>query len=256
MTWWEMALLFVAGIGGGLAGTIAGLASLTTYPALLAVGIPPVTANVTNTVALVFNAIGSVWGSRPELKGQGRWLLTIAPFAALGGVAGAVLLLSTPAEGFEKIVPILIGFASLTILIPRGRDAELAEGEQRRRRRSILVLEGVAVFLIAIYGGYFGAAAGVVLLALFLRAGGATLPHANAAKNVILGISNSVAALIFVFFAPIAWLAVLPLGVGCLIGSALGPMVVRHAPATPLRILIGLGGLALAIKLGLDAYRP
>src|SRR4029450_5854673 len=104
---------------GGLTGSIAGLASVATYPALLLVGLPPVTANVTNTVALVFNGIGSVWGSRPELEGQMKWILPPPPAAARGAAAGAVLLLSTPAEGFERVVPILLGLASVAILIPR-----------------------------------------------------------------------------------------------------------------------------------------
>src|SRR5215212_1550490 len=96
MSWWEAAFLAAAGVIGGLTGSIAGLASIATYPALLVVGLPPVTANVTNTVAMVFNAIGSVWGSRPELKGQGPWLRRILPVAALAGAIGAVLLLFTP----------------------------------------------------------------------------------------------------------------------------------------------------------------
>ena len=110
------------------------------------------------------------------------------------------------------------------------------------------------MFLICIYGGYFGAAAGVLMLALLLRAGHATLAHANASKNVIAGVANSVAALIFVFVAPVHWPAVVALGLGCLVGSRLGPIVVRHAPAGPLRVAIGAAGLALAIKLGIDAY--
>lgn len=254
MTWPDVMLLFAAGIGGGLAGSIAGLASLTTYPALLAVGLPPVTANVTNTVSLVFNSIGSGWASRPELKGQGRWLVTLVPLAAAGGAVGAVLLLSTPAEGFENVVPVLLAFAAVTIVLPRSAGDESHDGDPPHRRRAVLVGEMVVVFLITIYGGYFGAAAGVLLLALFLHAGGATLPRAVAAKNVTLGVANTVAALIFVWWSPIYWPAVLPLGVGCLIGSTLGPVVVRHAPATPLRLLIGLGGLALAVKLGVDTY--
>ncbi|CAN5177792.1 sulfite exporter TauE/SafE family protein [soil metagenome] len=251
MSWTHIVLLVLAGIGGGLAGSIAGLASVTTYPALLAVGLPPVAANVTNTVALVFNGVGSIWGSRPELKGQGGFLLRTVPVAVLGGVLGAVLLLNTPAGGFEKLVPILIGFSAIAILLP---PAALTPGEQPRKSRARRVLEATAILLIAVYGGYFGAAAGVLLLALLLQAGGATLPHANAAKNVLLGSANSVAALIFVFVAPVHWAAVVPLGAGCLIGSRLGPIVVRHAPATPIRILIGIGGMVLAVKLGLDAY--
>jgi uncharacterized protein len=253
VTWWDAAFLAAAGVLGGLTGSIAGLASVATYPALLIVGLPPVTANVTNTVAVVFNGIGSVWGSRPELKGQGPWLKRIMPVAALGGVAGAVLLLTTPAEGFEKVVPVLLGLASVAILLPR-RAFQEARVASHQRHTATVLMESSAIFLICIYGGYFGAAAGVLLLAMLLRAGGATLAHANAGKNVILGVANGVAALIFVVFAPVQWLAVIPLGLGCLIGSRLGPIVVRHAPAGPMKVLIGAAGLALAVKLAIDAY--
>jgi uncharacterized protein len=247
-------LLFGAGVLGGLTGSIAGLASVATYPALLLAGLPPVAANVTNTVALVFNGIGSILGSRPELAGQGKWLRRFVPFAAAGGVIGAVLLLSTPASGFERIVPVLLAFAALAILIPV-RPAPHARVSSHRRHTTMLIVEATAIFVICIYGGYFGAAAGVLLLALLLRAGGTTLAHANAGKNVILGVANGVAAVIFAVAAPVQWTAVAALGLGCLLGSRLGPIVVRHAPAGPLRWVIGLAGLGLTAKLGWDAYR-
>ena len=135
VSWLHAVMLFAAGILGGLTGSIAGLASVATYPALLVAGLPPVTANVTNTVALVFNGVGSVLGSRPELAGQRTLLTRALPFAVFGGVTGAALLLSTPAEGFEKIVPVLLGFASLAILLPvrPARDAFTAS----RRRRTL-----------------------------------------------------------------------------------------------------------------------
>jgi uncharacterized membrane protein YfcA len=250
MNW---ALLFAAGIAGGLTGSIAGLASVATYPALLIVGLPPVAANVTNTVALVFSGIGSVWGSRPELAGQGASIRRILPVAALGGAAGAALLLSTPAEGFEKIVPILLGLAALAILLPRGNSRQARVASHQRHTITVL-LESAAIFLICIYGGYFGAAAGILLLALLLGAGGAPLAPANAAKNAILGIANLVAAVLFAMLAPVNWPAVIAVGLGCLLGSRFGPVVVRHAPTGPLRIVIGVAGLALAVKLGVDAY--
>jgi uncharacterized membrane protein YfcA len=249
----DWALLAAAGVLGGLTGSIAGLASVATYPALLLVGLPPVTANVTNTVALVFNGIGSIAGSRPELATQGAWIKRILPAAAAGGAIGATLLLTTPAEGFERIVPILLGLASAAILLPRSNHQEARVAHHQRHTVRVL-LESSAIFVICIYGGYFGAAAGVLLLAMLLRAGGATLAHANAGKNVILGVANGVAALIFTVFAPVHWPAVIAVGIGCLIGSRLGPIVVRHAPTGPLRVVIGVAGLALAIKLGIDAY--
>jgi len=248
----EFGLLVIAGIAGGLFGSIAGLASLATYPALLAIGLPPVTANVTNTVALIFSSIGSVLGSRPELKGQASRLKALAPMAVLGGATGAALLLTTPAEGFEKLVPILLGLASLTIIIPR-RAHVVGTADAPPSRRE-LIGQAVGIFFIAIYGGYFGAAAGVLLLALLLHTSRASLPRANAAKNVLLGVANSVAAVAFVFLAPVDWAAVVPVGIGCLIGSRLGPIVVRRANSLVLRLLIGAAGLALAIKLGVTAY--
>jgi hypothetical protein len=249
----DWALLVAAGVLGGLTGSIAGLASVATYPALLVFGLPPVTANVTNTVALVFNGIGSILGSRPELAGQGAWIKRIAPAAAAGGALGAALLLSTPTEGFERVVPVLLALASAAILLP-GASRQDAKVAHHQRHTVRVLLEASAIFVICIYGGYFGAAAGVLLLALLLRAGGATLPHANAGKNVIIGVANGVAALIFAFLAPVNWPAVIALGAGCLIGSRLGPVVVRHAPAGPIRVAIGAAGLALAVKLGVDAY--
>jgi uncharacterized membrane protein YfcA len=250
MTVWEWALLFAAGIGGGLAGSVAGLASVTTYPALLLVGLSPVAANITNTVALVFNGIGSVWGSLPELKGQRVRLTRLVPAGVVGGAAGAALLLSIPAEGFEKVVPVLIAVSAVLIALPQ---RQRAMGTSRSTAQRIV--EAVGVLAICVYGGFFGAAAGVLLLALFLRTDSESMADANATKNVVLGTANGVAAIVFIVLTPIHWLAVVPLGIGCLIGSRLGPVIVRHAPTTPLRLAIAVGGMALAIKLGLDAYR-
>jgi len=246
----DVVLLLAAGIVGGLTGSIAGLASVATYPALLVVGLPPVTANVTNTVALVFNGVGSVWGSRPELAGRRAWIMRLVPGAALGGLAGAVLLLSIPPEGFENSVPPLLALAALAIAVPRRADRDQTGAGHSR----LLMLQAAAVFVVSIYSGYFGAAAGVLLLAVLLNLSDATLATANAGKNLALGVANTVAAAVFAVVAPVQWAAVAPLGAGCLIGSRLGPVVVRHAPATPLRLLIAASGLALAVKLGLDTY--
>jgi uncharacterized membrane protein YfcA len=250
MTVWEVLLLFAAGVGGGLAGSIAGLASVSTYPALLLVGLSPVTANVTNTIALVFNGIGSVLGSRPELTGQGHVLKRLLPVAVAGGAAGAALLLTIPAQGFEHVLPILLALSAIVIALPHRPEAGA-----RSRSTAQVLLEAVAIFAICVYGGFFGAAAGVLMLAMFLHTGSDSLAHANAIKNVVLGVANCVAAVGFIIFTPIDWAAAVPLGIGCLLGSRLGPVVVRHAPATPIRMVIAVAGLALAVKLGLDTYR-
>ena len=246
----ELLLLALAGVGAGLVGSIAGLASLISYPVLLAIGLPPVTANVTNTVALVFSSGGSALGSRPELSGQGRRLFRLGVMAVLGGVIGGLLLLITPPGAFQLIVPWLIAFASIAILV------------QRRPQDVLWVDPGgepiglaVGVFLVAVYGGYFGAAAGVLMLALLLVWTRGTLARSNALKNVVLGLANAMAALTFILLSSIHWSLVAPLGLGCFVGGRLGPFFVRHVPARPLRIAIAVAGMGLAIHLGIDAYR-
>jgi uncharacterized membrane protein YfcA len=250
VTAWHALLLVLAGVGAGLSGSIAGLASLVSYPALLAFGLAPVTANVTNTVALVFSSAGSVAGSRPELRGQRARVRHLGVVAIAGGIVGGVLLLLTPRDSFERVVPWLIGLGSLTILWPR---RPMPQPDVAHPPASRLLVVGV--FLIGIYGGYFGAAAGVLMVALLLIATPETLARLNALKNVLLGLANAVAAIIFAVFGPVHWVAVIPLAAGLLVGARVGPIVVRHSPARALRVLIALAGVGLAIHLGLDAYR-
>ncbi len=253
MTVLEWVLLVVAGVAAGLTGSIAGLASLISYPALLATGLPPVTANVTNTVALVFNGVGSVSASRPELTGQRHRLLPLAAAGLLGGVTGAVLLLLTPAGAFEKIVPFLIAAASVAILVQRPPRELAAEGALTGPHRDHWGL-WLGTFGISIYGGYFGAAAGVLMLAVFLLTTGESVPRSNAMKNVVLAVANSVAALGYVVFADVAWSAALPLAVGFFLGGRLGPRVVRRVDGALLRRVIAIAGLGLAVRLALQAF--
>jgi uncharacterized membrane protein YfcA len=262
----EAGLLVLAGIGGGLSGSIAGLASLVSYPALLATGLSPISANVTNTIALVFQGVGNASGSRPELRGQSFLVRRMLFWAVPGGIVGGVLLLITPGGSFEKVVPFLIAGASLAVLvrtgpgssaadlpadeIPHTADDVSASAPEFTPPRPLLV----GSFLIGIYGGYFGAAAGVMMLALMLSLTPLSLPRSAAVRSVVLTAANLVAAIYFAAFGPVDWLSGLPLAVGFLIGGRIGPIVVRHAPAGPLRVLIGLAGLGLAVKLALDAY--
>jgi uncharacterized membrane protein YfcA len=250
----EFGLLVLAGFGGGLTGSIAGLASLVSYPALLAVGIPPVTANVSNTVALVLNSVGSVSASRPELKGQAPRLRRFAVGAVLGGAAGMALLLLTPSEAFERIVPWLIGAAAIGLFVQKPPGELAAEAATHEHPRGDPWWLPWGTFAIAIYGGYFGAAAGVMMLAMYLLGTGESLPVGNALKNVVLGCANATAAVGYLFLASIAWSAVLPLAIGLFAGGRLGPRVVRRAPQKLLRRVIALAGICLAVKLGIDAY--
>lgn len=252
----EFALLLVAGLGAGLVGSIAGLASLISYPALLLAGVPPVTANMTNTVSMSLLAVGSVSASRPELAGQRRRLGRHVPAGVLGGTAGAALLMLTPSSAFERIVPALIALASVAMLLSRP-PAELAvEGAAERLRhphRDPWWLP-LGTFTVAIYGGYFGAAAGVLMLAMYLLTTGEGMPRGNALRNVVLGAANGVAALAFVVFGSVDWPAALPLALGLFAGGRLGPGIVRRAPQGLLRRVIALAGLALAVHLAVQAW--
>ena len=239
--------LFVAGVTAGLVGGVAGLASVVSYPALLATGLSPISANVTNTAALVFSGIGSTVGSRPELRGQRRRARVLGVTGLAGGLLGAVLLLLTPSDAFAKLVPWLIGFGSVAILLRRPP----ADPSGPTRDRPWVI---GSVFAIAVYGGYFGAASGVLLLALLLASTAETLPQSNAMKNLVMGGANLVAAGVFALTGQVHWLAALPLALGFFCGGVLSPRVVRRLPVRPLRVLIALAGTAIAIRLAIQAY--
>ncbi|WP_235564545.1 sulfite exporter TauE/SafE family protein [Modestobacter sp. Leaf380] len=241
----------LAGLGAGLTGSVAGLASLVSYPALLATGLPPVTANVTNTVALVLNSVGAVGASRPELRGQGRRIALLLPLGMAGGVAGAALLLTTPPSAFEAVVPFFIAAASVLILLQRPPRELASDGtaEARRHPRRALWAMGAGVAAVSVYGGFFGAASGVLLLAVLLLTTGETVARGNALKNTVSGASNLLAAIGFALFADVAWAAVLPLAAGLFVGGVLGPPLVRRLPGLWLRRGIGVAGLVLAAVL-------
>ena len=160
MTAVNVALLLGAGVLAGMVGSAGGTASLISYPALLAVGIPPLAANMTNAVAFVASLPGSALGSRPELRGQGQWLRRWAPLAAGGGAAGAALLLLTPAGVFGRVVPFLVAFAALALLLqPR-----VSAWQEKHLRKTSRLLLPCGLFAVSVYDGYWGAGAGVMTL--------------------------------------------------------------------------------------------
>lgn len=244
MDWSVFGLLVLAGVGAGAVGYGAGLASLVSYPALLAAGLPPVVANMSNTVALTCSAAGGLATAGPELRPQRGRVIRFVLAGALGGVGGAVLLLSTPSSAFDRLVPWLVALASLALL---------ARPWLRRLRLSWLHERHLGLFLgiagVALYGGYFGAAAGVLLLATFGAVFRDRYAMVNALKTAVLGAANLAASLVFVLFAHVDWTAVVPLAIGCLLGSAVSPPIVRRLPETPLRVAVGLAGLVLAVTL-------
>lgn len=255
-------VLVAAGIVAGLCATVAGLASLVSYPVLLASGLSPLAANVTNTVSLVATGAGAALGSRPELTGQRPRVVRFSLAAAAGGTAGAVLLLTTPAVAFETVVPYLVAGASIVVLVApilteryrtrgvRRSAADTSDPPVRPESRTAVLL-GVAA--VALYGGYFGAAGGVVMLALLTAVVPEPLPRVNALKNVLAIAANGTAAVGFAFFGAVDWAAAIPLGLGFFVGGRLGPAVVRRVPAGGLRVVIAVLGFALAVHLWLAA---
>jgi uncharacterized membrane protein YfcA len=244
----EVLILLGAGTLGGIASTVVAIASLVTYPVLLALGVPPLTANMTNTVSLVLTGAGSVLGSRPELAGQKDRVLRFGAITALGGLAGAAMLLITPASTFTAVVPVLIGAASLLLLV-QSRLMPKPDAKDRT------VLHGIGLFAVAMYVGYFGAAAGIMLLIVLSTMIAEPLIKVNAIKNAVSGAANAMAAVCFTLFGTVRWLFVPPLAAGFLLGGWLGPKIARKIPAGALRIAVCVCGLGLAIRLGISAYQ-
>jgi uncharacterized protein len=238
------ALIAGAGVIAGIVGTAGGITSLVSYPALLAAGVPAFAANVANNVALVACWPGSALASRPELRGRGRWLRHWTWVAAAGGVAGAALLLSTPSQAFARIVPFLVAAGSLALLAQPWISARFTG----RARDSVPVLL-VGLLAVTVYNGYFGAGSGVMTLSLLLVTVDHHLPRANALKNMLIGASSVLSAVAFILFCPVDWRAVVPLSIGLLAGSMIGPRLARRVPARILRWLAALLGLGLAARL-------
>jgi len=249
----DAAILVAAGVLAGLVGTAGAITSLISYPALLAVGLSALTANVANIVAIVASLPGSALASGTELRGRGAWLLRRAPVAAAGGAIGAALLLLTPPGVFARVVPFLVATGSLTLLAqPRlsARRAANVDGPEQHRVEPRW-LAG-ALLLVSLYNGYFGAGSGVMVLALMLITVDEHLPVANALKNMLIGAGTVTSSLGFVLFGSVDWSAVVPLGVGVFVGSTLGPRVTRRVPANILRPLVALIGIGLAVQLWLS----
>ena len=243
--------IFGAGIFAGTVNTIVGSGSLLTFPTLLAFGFSPRAANVTNTVGLVPGSISGAFGYRRELLGQRRRITMLAASALAGGLTGAVLLLVLPSTSFEKVVPFLVLLACVLVVVqPRLAARVAARNEARGRHpghRDPLLDAGV--FATAIYGGYFGAAQGVILIALLAIFVAEPLQRLNAVKNVLAALVNGIAALLFAFFAPVAWWAALAEAAGAIIGGQLGATVGRRLPPTLLRAVIVVAGVGVAVKL-------
>ncbi len=261
--------IFAAGLAAGTINTVVGSGTLITFPTLLAFGYPPVLANVSNNVGLVPGVASGVHGYRAELTGQRRRILRLGSASLCGGLLGAILLLVLPAGAFKAIVPALIGVA-LVMVVFQPRLARWVAARQRTRagaapgaapvsREPSVNWEQVVqsggpvlwtlVFLSGIYGGYFGAAQGVLLIGLMGVAFTDTMQRINAVKNVLAGLVNGVAALVFIIATHIDWGAAGLIACGAILGGQLGARIGRKLPPWGLRVVIICVGAAALVKL-------
>ncbi len=238
----EWAFLLGSGVVAGVIGTAGGITSLVAYPALLAVGLPPLAANVTNSVALLGSGIGSAARAAPDISGHAGTLRRWLPPMVLLSLAGAVVLVMTPGSIFARVVPFLVATGSVILLLQPLID----RWQTRRDIRPNRALVAVAGAGVAAYNGYFGAGSGILLVALLLLTTESALHRANALKNVMFVVSDTLPAVVFAVFGTVVWHAVWPLGIGAFVGGTIGPTVARSARPDVLRVAISACGLILA----------
>ncbi len=247
---WSLVFLLVAGLFAGGVNAVAGGGSLLVFPALLAVGFPPLAANVTNSVAQWPGYAGIVIGARQDLRGQRRRILLATSVAVVGSAVGCVLLLVLPAAVFNAVVPALVLLASVLMALQPRIKKWIGAPEPGAPDRLAALLP--AVFLAAVYGGYFGGALGVILIATLSLCANDTLVRLNGLKGLLALVVASVTVVIFAIGAPVDWLAVALLAPTTLVGGFLGAKLARRLPENVLRWVVVLLGLAVGIALLLD----
>ena len=247
MTFLEAVAVFIAGTAAGALNTIVGSGTLITFPTLLAVGYPPVLANVSNTVGLVPGSLSGALGYRHELAGQRRRLTRLGLGSAAGGLTGGLLLLGLPASAFTAVVPVLIGVGCILVVAQPWVSDRVSRQRDAPDHGSTLVW--VLVFAVGVYGGYFGAAQGVLLIAILGLGLDETMQRVNAAKNVLALIVNAVAAVLFIAFSDVSWLAAGIIAFGSAVGGQLGAPIGRRLPAPVFRATVALIGLIAIVRL-------
>jgi uncharacterized membrane protein YfcA len=239
--------IFAAGLAAGTINVIVGSGSLITFPTLLALGYPPVLANVSNNVGLVPGNVSANVAYRRELTGQRRRLLVLGSASLVGGLIGAILLLGLPHKVFESAVPALIALAALLMAV-QPRLAARLEGRRAQAREGGPALI-IGVFLTGIYGGYFGAAQGVILIALLAVFVDDDLQRLNGTKNALALTVNAVAGVFFIFATHISWPVAGLIAAGSIVGGQVGGRIGRRLPAPVLRWAIVVVGFGVAIAL-------
>jgi uncharacterized membrane protein YfcA len=245
---WHIVAIFGAGVAAGAINTLVGSGTLITFPALLAFGYAPVVANVSNTIGLVPGSVAGAIGYRRELGGQRSRAIPLACASATGGVIGAVLLLSLPASAFKAIVPAFIAVA-LVLIVLQPRLARALGDRRRPAHANVGPAATGAVLATGVYGGYFGAAQGIMLLSILGLAIDEDLQRINALKVILAGLVNLVAGVIFVFAAHVAWGVAGLIAGGSILGGILGARYGRRLPPAALRALIVIVGVIAIVRL-------
>ena len=248
MTFLQGLLVVLAGMAAGTINVVVGSGTLITFPVLLAIGLPPVTANVSNAVGLFPGSFVGAYGYRSELTGQRDRVIRLGVAASLGALVGAVLLLVLPASAFATIVPILIVLALVLVLIGPRVSAWVGRSSTGGPGRVTVPLM-VVIFACGVYGGYFGAAQSVLIMGIFGLMLHDTIQRQNGLKNIIAGMVNAVAALLFVFFRHVDWQAAGLIAAGAIVGGVIGARVGKRLSPAVLRAVIVVIGVAALIKL-------
>ena len=247
MTGLEAALVFVAGIAAGTINTVVGSGTLITFPVLLSLGLSPLTANVSNTLGLVPGSFMGAYGYRNRLKGQWPLVVRLGSASLVGALIGAVLLLALPAGAFKAIVPALIALSLVLVVAGPALNRRLARRERAPRRGPSPTLWSATLGAGA-YGGYFGAAQGVLLMGLLSALLGGDAQRNNAVKNMLAGTANLVAAVVFVIVSEPDWSAVALIAAGSTLGGVLGARVGQRLSPAVLRGVIVVVGLVAIIQ--------
>ena len=240
--------IFAAGAAAGCINVIVGSGTLITFPTLIAFGYPPVVANVSNTIGLVPGSLAGAIGYRRELRGQGARVRATGAAAAIGAATGAVLLLTLPASAFKDIVPAFIVVA-LLLIVAQPRLAAVLRRHRGHTRERVGAATLLAMLACGVYGGYFGAAQGILMLAILGLSFDDELQRLNATKNVLAGLANFLAGVIFAFAAHVDWAVVALIMPGAIIGGVLGARYGRRLPPTLLRVLIVAVGIVAIVRL-------
>ncbi|EGJ75955.1 hypothetical protein STTU_3167 [Streptomyces sp. Tu6071] len=271
MMWWEGLLIGIAGVWAGAINTVVGSGTLVTFPVLVALGYPPVTATTSNAVGLITGTITGAYGYRRELAGQGRRVARLAVASFFGAIGGTALLLSLPKDAFEVIVPVLVGMSVLLVALQplatkrlRARKAAKAQaagtGAEPTTADTATTPAGpgaapftpllyVLIFLIGVYGGYFTAAQGIMLVGVMGLLLADPLQRINAFKNVLSAVVNLVAGIIYAVVAPVDWAVIAILAVSSILGGFLGARIGRRLSPTVLRATVIVIGVAAVVRL-------